>query len=416
MGTGFNKFIGDYDTLRPFLRLVSYSCYDKEALAQRLGQSTRSAEDNWARVCFCLPEEMLLSARQARREIHGLRSDPYQLAGNFLARTYQIKTLTGRVIAALIFLLQTLAAAKEPMRQTALVRAYDLLPISEQQAEAAPKVSPATVFRQLGELESLGILRRTMRGNALCYSMAEEPLAKLTADERRTLYYAIGFYRFVAVLSVPGYFLATTLRCLYPEDAEPFLPVQIKHSPITRILDDEVLHTIITAIEEQCAVTFSYRNRETIAVPQEIITDCHTGRQYMCAAVQRRGSAAFTKTCRFRIDCMERVAPAKPICAAACPAPPPHTLTLTLFYESERHRARLTQRIRARFPTAVFTEGAGCFYAAVEIADDLSLLPWIRTFHPWICIAADASPCLARRMRDDAEEALKNYGIQPALS
>ena len=88
----------------------------------------------------------------------------------------------------------------------------------------------------------------------------------------------------------------------------------------------------------------------------------------------------------------------------------------TLFYESERHRARLTQRIRARFPTAVFTEGAGCFYAAVEIADDLSLLPWIRTFHPWICIAADASPCLARRMRDDAEEALKNYGIQPALS
>ena len=29
MGTGFNKFIGDYDTLRPFLRLVSYICYDK---------------------------------------------------------------------------------------------------------------------------------------------------------------------------------------------------------------------------------------------------------------------------------------------------------------------------------------------------------------------------------------------------
>ena len=32
--TGFNKFIGDYDTLHPFLRLISYGCYTREALGQ----------------------------------------------------------------------------------------------------------------------------------------------------------------------------------------------------------------------------------------------------------------------------------------------------------------------------------------------------------------------------------------------
>ena len=33
--TGFNKFIGDYDTLHPFLRLISYSYYDLLSVSGR---------------------------------------------------------------------------------------------------------------------------------------------------------------------------------------------------------------------------------------------------------------------------------------------------------------------------------------------------------------------------------------------
>ena len=42
--TGFNKFICDYDTLHPFLRLISYSCYDL------LSVSGRQLMGRWERL------------------------------------------------------------------------------------------------------------------------------------------------------------------------------------------------------------------------------------------------------------------------------------------------------------------------------------------------------------------------------
>ena len=36
-----NRFIGDYDTVRPLLRYISYGCYHKSFLVERLGQSSR---------------------------------------------------------------------------------------------------------------------------------------------------------------------------------------------------------------------------------------------------------------------------------------------------------------------------------------------------------------------------------------
>ena len=37
-----NRFIGDYDTVRPLLRYISYGCYHKSFLVERLGQSSRT--------------------------------------------------------------------------------------------------------------------------------------------------------------------------------------------------------------------------------------------------------------------------------------------------------------------------------------------------------------------------------------
>ena len=39
--TAANRFIGDYDTVRPLLRYISYGCYHKSFLVERLGQCAR---------------------------------------------------------------------------------------------------------------------------------------------------------------------------------------------------------------------------------------------------------------------------------------------------------------------------------------------------------------------------------------
>lgn len=62
--TSANRFIGDYDTVRPLLRYISYGCYHKSFLVERLGQSARAYEENMARLRFFLPEGSLQSSRK----------------------------------------------------------------------------------------------------------------------------------------------------------------------------------------------------------------------------------------------------------------------------------------------------------------------------------------------------------------
>ena len=55
-GSAANRFPGDYDTMRPLLRYISYGCYHKPFLVKRLGRSARTYEENMARLRFFLPE------------------------------------------------------------------------------------------------------------------------------------------------------------------------------------------------------------------------------------------------------------------------------------------------------------------------------------------------------------------------
>ena len=80
-----NRLIGDYDTVRPLLRHISYGCYHKSFLVERLGQSARAYEENMARLRFFLPEGSLQSSRQGRREVYRFEGDSYRIADNFLA-------------------------------------------------------------------------------------------------------------------------------------------------------------------------------------------------------------------------------------------------------------------------------------------------------------------------------------------
>lgn len=80
-----NRFIGDYDTVRPLLRYISYGCYHKSFLVERLGQSSCAYEENMARLRFFLPEGRLQSSRSGRREVYRFEGDSYRITDDFLA-------------------------------------------------------------------------------------------------------------------------------------------------------------------------------------------------------------------------------------------------------------------------------------------------------------------------------------------
>lgn len=61
-----NKYIGDYGTLRPFLRYISLGCYNKQYFQKHLGINARTYEDNLARWSLGTTSYLLT------RQFHGL--------------------------------------------------------------------------------------------------------------------------------------------------------------------------------------------------------------------------------------------------------------------------------------------------------------------------------------------------------
>lgn len=222
---GFNKYIANYDKLRSFLRYISYGCYHKKYLAHQLNQSTRSYEDNWARVRFFLPENRLQAIRDGHREIHSLKGDSYRSSFNDLAKTYEIKTLTSSAAFALICILQVFSTSNEPIDEASLYQ-YELVPTDNYFPSKFTDISRSTLHRYLKELTNQGILICHNKNGRFFYQLAPNYLPKLTNSEVSWLQDAIAFYRNISLLGVPGYFLAQTIHELYPATIAPPLAAQ----------------------------------------------------------------------------------------------------------------------------------------------------------------------------------------------
>ena len=96
--------------------------------------------------------------------------------------------------------------------------------------------------------------------------------------------------------------------------------------------------------------------------------------------------------------------------------PERHILRLAFRYDDERGRDHLIYRIREHEPKAVIRDdGLGTLHVTLETVDDLKLMPWLRTFYSTVRVEKDGPAHLAERMKIDIEEALKHYGIRPAL-
>ena len=420
---GWNKYIADYDKLRMFLRYISYGCYHKQYLAHHLGQSVRSYEDNWARVRVFLPEDRLQAVRQGHREIHSLKGDTYHSAFNDLARTYAIKSLTASAAFTILCLLQVFSdhAVNEKdasfLDETTLLQ-YELVPTDRPFPAQIEDISRSTLHRYLSDLTAQGLLERREESGRYSYRLAPDILAGLSTKEISTLLAAIAFYRNISLLGMPGYFLEQSLRTQYPDVSCGEIPCQFKHMTITRILDDDVLYCLACCIVQHRAVHFTYRSKNVSAIPLRLVTDFEAGRQYLMAIRKRRTiSRNFTIAQLYRIDLMQEVRPARTVRKQPAITPPErHALQLAFHYDAARERDHLIYRIREHEPeAAIYDAGNGTLHVTLEVVDELKLMPWLRTFYPFVRVEQDGPAHLSERMKRDIEEALDHYGIRPTL-
>lgn len=413
------KYIGIYDTLRPFLRYIAYGCYHKSYLMQKLGQSARIYEDNLARLRFFLPADKIQTTRHGHKEIHTLKGDIYQHNDHYLAKTYQIKALKPKAAFYLFSLLQIFSAADAPLDETTLLQ-QKLTPTDRPRPSGIKDISRSTMNRYLNELVQLGLVERIPGKGRYYYQKSSRTFSGLSCSETSQLQSIVNFYAHISPLVLPGIFLKNYLDDLNQPDKQNNL-IQVKHYSIDKIIDEEILHLLNYCIGQKLIIIFTYRSKEISAVPLKLLIDCYEQRQYLDALGKTSPDGHhYNILQKFRIDLITNLRPGPP--APDCynlPAPVLHKLSFQLKTTTSQETQNIKYRILQRFPQAELSVGdidEHIMLCTLSIQDDLNLLPWLRTLYPFICPHTISSSLLRQRLIADLKEALTNYGIYPPVS
>ena len=219
--------------------------------------------------------------------------------------------------------------------------------------------------RRLNELTDAGLISKIGSGNRLLYRRVDNPLVELSANDRTALSTALDFYRNCSMMSVPGYLLSMTLELEAPN------MFQFRNDNFTRILDDDLVLTIIQALNERRRLLIERRKKRSLtAIPLALETDFLYDRQYLAAwKVSERG----LEPVRLRLDEITSLKLGEPI---------------------DRITSTNTERLREIVLRVTFDNDT-----QRREREQIIRQPW----------AEILSGKLRSRMLDDANEALKNY-------
>lgn len=307
------QFFSDYDTVRRYLRPISYGCFAPRDIAKLLGSHASSYSHTIQHLRECLPDgslmdiDELLSAKEQRVQILG---DSYRTARTPFAETYYLRTLSENEIYFYLHLPRFLCLADltPADRQSAKIRSrvngrkpgrtsqkngassdeasadfdaaswipsYQLhLPPEEKDPSDRSKMADEaerpywdkpngfdtrSIQGYLEELVQRGYLCRTGKKEKPSYQVTEDVLSGLSSEDVAALRFAVDFYREISPLQVPGYFLSSQLgwRAGQPEIERPF---QIVGGDPRRIIDDDIIYKVLQAIELDEEIEFLYRD------------------------------------------------------------------------------------------------------------------------------------------------------------
>ena len=395
-----NKFNRSHAGLRKFLRLVSYGCYHRTLFA-RHDITPRSYDDLLRQIRFFIPEQNLQVTRHEKCSYFTFVGDFRHGTKNYFYASFLLKTLLPEHCLQKIILLQVLTCGKFLPTPEILDRAATM------EADYKPERLEAdleqSLRRRLNELTESGLLLKVERSSKILYGTIPNPLAELSAGEMKILYTALKFCRNVLPVGTAGYFLCDSLKSLCGM-SEPVREIfQFRNNNFARILDDDILLTIIAAFRQRKKLLVKReKNLPLTVTPLAVETDFLCGRQYLVALKEN-------ELMRLRIEKITSVS----LCVEesekfSSSRQKLREVRLRVKFGNENERRLREKLLAEELPVKIVDETAGEFTCAIEVPDPLQIYPLLWKFQPWAEILAGANG-LRERMHHDAEEALKNY-------
>ena len=257
--------------------------------------------------------------------------------------------------------------------------------------------------RRLNELTDSGIVSRVVSKGKVFFKKISNPLEDLDADEVQTLYAALKFFRNVSLVGTAGYFLCDSLKNLHEATESAQEIFQFKNNNFARILDDDLLLTMIDAARQRKKISVERESKLPATVtPLAVETDFLCSRQYLVALnvgeLMRLRVEKITAVNFVAEDAEKFSSPRKKL----------REVRLRVTFQNAEERRLREKLLAEELPIKIVDESACEFVCIVEAVDPLQIYPRLWKFQPWAEILSGADG-LRERMRRDAEEALKNY-------
>lgn len=360
----------------------------------------RTYDDLLRQVRFFVPEKNLQATRHDKCTYFTLIGDFRHGTENFYCASFKLKTLLPEQCLYKIILLQVLEGDRLTFPEI-MTRVEDIL------AEHKPTLLDADLLqslrRRLNELIDSGLVRRVEVRKKIFYEKISNPLGELSAEEIQNLTVALNFFRNVSLLGTAGFFLRDSLKSLYPAPESARQIFQFKNNNFARVLDDDILLTIIEAARRRKKIFVERENKMPLTVtPLAIETDFLCSRQYLVALNQK-------ELMRLRIEKITAVKlTADDAENFSREQEKSRTVRLRVKFATPQERMFREKILSDELPCRIVDETADEFICVVESPDPLQIYPRLWKFQPWAEILSGADG-LRDRMRRDTLEALKNY-------
>lgn len=267
-------YIKSLDILRPFLSLISYGCYSRMQIKNRLPYA--SAYDRRLELLnFCLSPTSWKCTAEKKNHRFFFYNHAYQTVSNYMYPLFSMKSIDIQHALCDFIILDVLVSSPQGLLQKQIVditnnrfmKAFQNIdgekrqagPLSSGKKETYQLLSHyihaeslpwnSQIIRRIHNLEKYGYIERKNKK----YYISPWPLSNLSLEEQKELYYAITFYSAIFPLSLPGQDLLKTLELNHSTWPQKY---QVRNRNTLNILNDDSLYLLQTAIAKEAPSHF----------------------------------------------------------------------------------------------------------------------------------------------------------------
>ncbi len=264
----YSELIKSFDRIRDYMR--DFYVYGFRSRSEFDRKSARSYDNEKRRMESWLGDYMSFRQNESGKSVF-LSVDNRGVPHNPLYQAFKAKSFTDADITLHFILLDILSGGEAlSVRQVAERVAADYL----DRVDCAMEPDDSTVRNKLKEYEALGILRSEKEGRELRYRLNRSVVDEDSWRE------AAAFFSEADPMGIIGSFLLDRADGA----SESFV---FKHHYLLQALDSEVLHQLLTAMEEnRCVEVTSFverrgAERTNVLFPVKIYVSTQNGKQYL---------------------------------------------------------------------------------------------------------------------------------------